>query len=190
MVEFDQWLFLLLNGIHSPFYDDFMSAISDRFIWIPLYAYLLFMLIREYGIRSIYLILFVALLVTLTDQLSVHLFKNTIQRLRPCHEPEIRSLVHIVNDHCGGNYGFISSHSANTFALAVYLGNLLSSKSKFWLTALLIWAALVSYSRIYLGVHYPLDILFGGLFGALMGTVMLRITRRIDKKFSLKIFVK
>ena len=190
MIEFDQWLFLLLNGIHHPLMDGIMQVISDKWIWIPLYLILLFVIVREFGIKSVYILLSVAVVAALSDQLSVHLFKNVFQRLRPCHEPEIMSLVHIVDEHCGGQYGFVSSHASNVFGLAVFVGNLLKKTHRYWLSSLLIWAAIVSYSRIYLGVHYPLDIICGALLGSFLAFIIRLALDYFDKRFSLNIFVR
>jgi undecaprenyl-diphosphatase len=102
----------------------------------------------------------------ITDLASVHLFKNVFLRLRPCHEPALSGLVHLVNNRCGGSYGFVSSHAANTFGLAIMV-LLLFKKLNPWIGyGMVIWAAMVSYSRIYLGVHYPGDILGGALLGS------------------------
>ena len=187
MIEFDQWLFLFLNGLHHPVLDGFMKAISDRWIWIPLYLILLYFVIRTYGLKSIYILISIGLLITLTDQLSVHLFKNTVQRLRPCHDPLIQPLVHLVDGHCGGSYGFVSSHASNVFALAVFFGNLMKKKGHMWMYFLLVWAAVVSYSRIYLGVHYPLDIICGGLLGGFLALAVFRGLGYFDKRFSMNI---
>lgn len=186
MIEFDQWLFLFLNGLHHPMLDGLMKAISDRWIWIPFYLILLYFVIRKYRIKSIYVLISIGILLTLTDQFSVHLFKNTVQRLRPCHEPQLQNLVHLVDGYCGGSYGFISSHASNVFALAVFFGSLMKS-NKFWLYFLLIWAAIVSYSRIYLGVHYPFDIICGGLFGAFMAILIFTGLKFFDKRLSMHI---
>ena len=118
MIEFlkniDTELFLFLNGIHSDFFDSLMWWISNKYVWIPLYAYLLYLLIKKYGKRSILPVVTIILLIIVTDQLSVHLFKNTIQRYRPTHNLDISELVHTVNNYKGGMFGFISSHAANS----------------------------------------------------------------------------
>ena len=166
--EYDTMALLYLNGKHSPFLDEVMWWISKTITWIPLYCILLILIIyRERSYRIIFIILFVAIAVALCDQLSV-LIKNLVQRHRPTHNVEIAELVHIVNDYRGGMYGFISSHAANVFGLAAFLSN--QFKHYKWSIFLFSWAAVVSYSRIYLGVHYPLDIIFGAVLGILIGT--------------------
>lgn len=170
MIEFlksiDTQLFLFLNGIHSQFFDFVMYWLSDKYIWVPLYAFLLFLLYRYYGLKAFILLVLVALLITISDQVSVHLFKNVFQRFRPCHEPALEGMVYTLG-RCGGKFGFISSHASNSFALATFMALLLWNKLRAMAIIMLIWAALVSYSRVYLGVHYPGDILVGGIVGAL-----------------------
>ena len=119
----------------------------------------------------------VAVLITMSDQASVHLFKETIQRLRPCHQDHIATLVHLVNDHCGGRYGFVSSHASNSFAIAVFTG-LFIRRQYYWI-GILFWASLVGYSRIYLGVHFPGDIIGGALLGSLLAYGLYRIMTTI-----------
>jgi len=114
-----------------------------------------------------FILLGIALCVLLADQLSVHLFKNVFQRLRPSHEPELTGMVHLVRDYRGGNWGFVSSHAANTFAIATFL-SLIFKNRKFWII-LFSWCIIVSYTRIYLGVHYPGDIFGGALLGMVIG---------------------
>lgn len=178
--QFDKWLFLLLNGLNSPFFDALMFHISKRFIWIPLYAFFIFLLFRKFGFKAFWLLLFVALLITASDQFSVFC-KNYFERLRPCHNEELRLLVHTVQDKCGGKFGFISSHATNSFALAVFLIPYLKKAHRLFPWFLIIWAAVVSYSRIYLGVHYPGDVLFGALVGSLFGYAFARIQLSLIK---------
>ncbi|MEA3477144.1 MAG: phosphatase PAP2 family protein [Bacteroidota bacterium] len=178
----DTELFLFLNGLHNSFFDWFMYWVSVKWVWIPLYAFLLFLIIKEYKWKSLVILLLVAILITLSDQLSVHLFKNTIHRLRPCHNPAIMDSVHLVKDHCGGMYGFVSSHAANSFALAVFLIGLLGKRFKYFTILILLWAVLISYSRIYLGVHYPGDVIVGGIFGATLGYILQITYQKIINK--------
>lgn len=169
IISLDQRIFLVLNGLNSPFFDFIMFWLSDKLIWIPLYAWLLYLMIKANKQRTWMVILFIALLVALTDQISVQLFKDVFHRLRPCHEPRLDGLVRILNGHCGGSYGFISSHACNTAGVAVFSGLMLKHRFKWLLATLIGWSALVSYSRIYLGVHYPGDVLAGFLVGAAIG---------------------
>lgn len=176
-------LFLFLNGWHSPFFDELMYWFSEKLIWAPLYAVLLLLVWLQYK-KSFWVILpLVILLVTLTDQISVVFFKDVFERLRPCHEPALEGMVRILNGHCGGSYGFISSHASNTFGVATFVGLLLRQRYQWLLPAMLTWAGLVSYSRIYLGVHYPGDIIVGGIVGCLIGLLLIAIFRLILKKF-------
>jgi undecaprenyl-diphosphatase len=183
MLEFlkntDTQLFLFLNGINSPFWDTVMWQISGKLIWIPFYMLIIYFIAKQFGWKTLWILLAIAIVVTLADQLSVHLFKNVFERLRPCHNPEIKELVHNIN-RCGGRYGFVSSHAANSFGVAVFLVNLI--RIKWFSIAVLFWAALVSYSRVYLGVHYPGDIIVGAMLGAGLGYGIWSLLVFIDKK--------
>lgn len=166
----DRAIFIGLNGLHHPAMDAVMVFISKKFTWVPLYAFLAFVAQRKLGWKGLGIFLvFAAITVTLTDQSSVKLFKNVFERYRPCHNLEIKHLVHTVNGHCGGKYGFVSSHATNHFGIAVFIALTLFRTNTKAIAALLLWAAVVSYSRIYLGVHYPADIFVGGLLGAIIG---------------------
>ena len=176
----DQQLFVFLNGIHAEWMDPIMVFFSAKFTWIPFYLFLLFWLKRKtnwkaFGVYAISIVL----LITLADQGSVKLFKNVFERYRPCHHVEIKEVVHLIKNHCGGKYGFVSSHATNVFALAGFLFfsfKQLYQKNYYGLFA---WAAVVSYSRIYLGVHYPADILCGALLGLMISVFVRFITIKL-----------
>lgn len=169
LLEADQAFFLFLNGLHHPWLDPVMVFISGKFSWLPLYLLLLFFIIRQYGWESVRILLFIALLISMSDQLSVKAFKLVFERLRPCHEPELQGLIHLASGRCGGSFGFVSSHAANSFALASFVFLLFKTNWKYTGMFAFGWAAVVSYSRIYLGVHYPADILGGALLGIACG---------------------
>jgi len=171
--QFIQWdisLFLTLNKWHTPFWDQVMWLISAKESWYPVYAVLLFLIFRRQRYYGFVTLVFIALLITLADQLSVHAFKEVFERFRPCHTPELEGLVHTVNGKCGGKYGFVSSHASNFFALATFLAHYFHRRG--WSVLFFVLAAIVAYSRIYLGVHFPLDVICGGLLGVLTGVLV------------------
>ena len=165
----DTSMFLAINGAHSALFDFVMSWASEKLIWIPLYVFFAWLLYKHYGRKSILLILAAGVIIVITDQTSVYLFKNVFHRLRPCHDPSLAGMVQLVNDRCGGQYGFISSHAANSFGLAAFLALLLGKKIRYFTVSVVLWALLLCYSRVYLGVHYPGDVIVGALWGAGIG---------------------
>ncbi len=183
LIRFDTDLFLFLNSFHNNFFDTVMKYVSGKYTWLPLYFFILFMIFKKFTVKTGFIILFVSiLLITLSDQTSVFMFKFTFLRLRPCYNPEISNIVHNLSLP-GGKYGFISSHASNTFALAVF--TLLVLKNIKYSVFILIWAGLVSYSRIYLGVHYPADIFFGALWGVFLAFLIYFLMKNLILKHNI-----
>lgn len=182
LISLDRQIFLLINSHYSSFFDFVMYWLSEKLIWAPLYVVLLVVMYFTYRKAFWYILLLIILLVTLTDQVSVVFFKDVFQRLRPCHEPELEGMVRILKDQCGGSYGFISSHACNTFGVAVFAGSLLKFKYNWVFPVLLCWATAISYSRVYLGVHYPGDVLVGAVVGAFIGWIIVKLFRWIQLK--------
>ncbi|SRR5450759_3687394 len=175
----DQQLLLFINSLNSPFFDQVMHAISGKLIWVPLYLAILIFLGIKYKRKFFIILIFIILAVTLADQGSVFV-KNLFLRLRPCHEPSLKGLVHLVNGECGGMYGFVSSHATNSFNVALL--SLLFVKKRWYSISIIAWALVVGYSRIYLGVHYPGDVLCGSFLGAFIGWSMFRLYVLTDNK--------
>jgi len=175
----DQQLFIFLNSLNSPFCDHVMHAISGRLIWVPVYLAILIYLGVKYKRRFLIILLFIILAATLSDQISV-LFKNLVHRLRPCYEPSLEGLVHVVNGECGGQYSFVSSHATNSFDVALL--SLLFIKKRWYSISIIIWALVIGYSRIYLGVHYPGDVICGSLLGAFIGWSIYKLYMLTDNK--------
>ncbi|MDL2228036.1 phosphatase PAP2 family protein [Odoribacter sp. OttesenSCG-928-L07] len=165
----DKEVFLFLNGIHNNFFDVFFEIVTTTITWIPLFALLIYLIIRKYKKKSIVILLGVVVLIALTDIISAQVFKPCFARLRPCHDESLAGLVHTVNNKCGGMYSFVSSHAANLFGIATYSFLALRKYYKHtWL--LFLWATLIGYSRIYLGVHFPGDVICGTILGVLLAT--------------------
>ena len=169
LIETDKQLLCSLNRWGTPEADSLWLVITNELSSIPLYAFLLYLCFKYFHWKRVLLILvFIALLITTTDQLA-NVFKHGFQRLRPCHDESLIGQMRMVI--CGGKYGFFSAHAANTMAIAVFFSYLLRKNARYIVTLLLCWSVIVSYSRIYLGVHFPGDVLVGWIFGILLATL-------------------
>jgi len=182
LLKLDRELFLFLNGHHTAWLDPIMFWISKTIFWLPLYGFLLFLIVKHYKKDTWIILIGIALAIIITDQLTSTLMKPFFLRLRPSRDPSLEGLVHFVNGYRGGKYGFASSHAANTMATALMVWFLLKSHYR-WIWTLFIWAIVVGYSRIYLGVHYPGDIIVGMLVGLLVGLGSFKFQKAIlDKR--------
>lgn len=175
IIAMDHEAFLAINGWHSPFWDAIMWQVSDLITWIPLYVFFLFLIQRRNGWRGLWIAVpVIALMIFLTDTGSVMLFKNTVQRLRPSHVDEWSGSIHLLigsdgQPYRGGQFGFVSAHASNHFGIAIFMAGILVGLRKWITPALIIWASIISYSRVYLGVHYPGDVVVGALYGGIIG---------------------
>ncbi|GAB2533004.1 phosphatase PAP2 family protein [Spirosoma aerophilum] len=182
--QFDINLFLWLNGRYLPWLDPIMIWITERNSWIPFYALLIGWLIYQYRRQAIGFILTIIASVALADQIASSVIKPLTHRLRPCHELSLQKLIHPVLE-CGGQYGFCSSHASTTFALAASLWLMLGNKHG-WLRWGFLWAAVVSYSRIYVAAHYPLDVLAGTGVGVLSATICVFMLKKIQYRSAIR----
>ena len=170
----DTQLFLLLNSWNCPAMDTFFYYATNRFVWIPLYVLLLIMVVKKLKTNAWKMMLMIVVLIVCSDQVSV-LIKDNVKRYRPCHNLKIQEKVHKVNNKCGGKYGFVSSHATNTMALFVFLVLSVFRKERLIVGILTFY---VLYSRIYLGVHYPGDIIGGWLLGLLIAVILFSLLKR------------
>ena len=168
LIEWDKQLLLALNGSDSIYCDHFMRTHTGLLVWVPFFIALLYVIIKNNKWKeALLIVVMVGLTVLLADRISSGIFKPLFHRFRPTHDPSIMDLVDVVNNYRGGKYGFISSHAANSIGIATFLS--LVFRRKVMAFALFFWAIMHSYTRIYLGVHFPGDILCGAIVGALIG---------------------
>ena len=175
----DSDLFLFLNSLHVNWLDKVMIAVTQMWVWMPLYLLLIYCIVKQYGKRCWWIILAVGLVVLCSDQLSAHVCKPFFQRLRPCYDDDFQDLIYLPKGLAGGKYGFVSSHAANTFAVAAFLTAALHKYWNWMGLVLYLWAFISSYSRIYLGFHYPGDIVCGALLGILIGLILWKVFQLI-----------
>lgn len=187
LVQLDTELFLYLNNLGSVRWDAFWMFYTTKFYWIPLYAVLLFLIFKMPNPKIFLLtVVIIVLMVTFTDQITNVFKKILVMRLRPCHDPTLDSLVRLVKPNCGGQFGYFSGHASNSMAVAVFTGFMLRYRFKYLLALLIIWSIGMGYSRIYIGVHYPLDVLSGWVFGGLSGYAFYRLDKYLQFRFRMR----
>ncbi|KIO52960.1 phosphatase PAP2 family protein [Flavobacterium hibernum] len=178
--ELDTELLIYLNGLGSETYDKLWLVITNQFYWTPFFLLLFYLIYKKLGGKqTLYLLLFIAVLITFTDQVT-NLFKYTFQRPRPCNNPEINTIIRVVQTRT--SYSFFSGHAANTMAVATFLFFVLRRYFKY-LGFLFLWPLIFAYSRIYLGLHYPGDILTGYFFGALFGSLLYLVYKKLKPQY-------
>lgn len=175
IIHADQQVLLFINSLHNSFLDTLMWTLSEKTIWYPLYAVLLFFMIRDRKKYCWITLLAIVVTILISDRGSDWIKDILVRRPRPTHDPVIGHLVHTVHGYVGGAFGFISSHASNSFAVASFTSLFFSKR---WFTVIIyLWAFSIAYSRMYLGVHYPLDVLGGALLGILAGSFMYSLER-------------
>ena len=179
--KIDQQLFLFGNSLYNTFFDMLVPHLTSFWVWIPLFIWWFIEVFKIYKRRIGIVILFLVALLFAADRSSV-LIKDSVKRYRPTHNTELKDKVHIVDNYYGGQYGYVSSHASNSFAVAFFILFLLKTSSKRWIKiSLFLWAIINCYTRIYLGVHYPFDLFSGALLGGILAFVFYKIFTRFNQ---------
>jgi undecaprenyl-diphosphatase len=180
----DRYIFLAINGANSSFLDILFWQISEGWVLLPLWVFIVWYLVKQKGLKFLLItLLFSAFVILFCDQ-SSNMVKHAVERYRPTHNLEIKEQIHILNDYRGGQFGFFSSHAANAMGMAVFLFLIMTGLGARQRCFIFLWPLVVGYSRIYLGVHYPSDILFGLLDGLLWGIVFFKAFQFFNRKFN------
>ncbi|MFN5296016.1 MAG: phosphatase PAP2 family protein [Flavobacteriales bacterium] len=188
LIHWDELLFLWLNGLHSAQGDVIMWYVSKMWLWTPVYAWMLYSLFSQKPrVHAFIALICIAFLLFLTDFLAVKLVKETVMRLRPTHNTQLDGLVHMVRDELGnyyrgGRYGFFSNHASNFSGVATFFFLIMRPMKRSQIAFLALWVMLIGYSRIYLGVHYPFDVLAGFIYGSIAGLSMHWVFLKFTKK--------
>ncbi|MDL2308915.1 phosphatase PAP2 family protein [Bacteroidales bacterium OttesenSCG-928-B11] len=188
ILDFDTWLFLFFNGFHVDWLDPIMFWLSNTFVWLPLYLLVIFLIIRKWKKKSILILIFLALTVTANDQ-TCNLLKRNIGRIRPSHDPALVGKVHLVEKsdgklYKGGKFSFPSGHASNSVILVFYFAFFAKPRRKWTIMFIAAWSLLMCYTRLYLGVHYPLDLFCGLVMGSCFSLLFIWIWMRIQIRYS------
>ncbi|MDR2920097.1 MAG: phosphatase PAP2 family protein [Tannerella sp.] len=182
IIPYEENLFFLINHAHTAFWDNVMWLYSDLVIWIPLALLVIFTIVYKTNhIEYLLILLSIVLVFCICDQLSTHIIKPLIARPRPTHYPTIMEHVHTLYGYSGGRYGFISGHAANSFGFAMFTALLF--RNKFYSVIILLWAVIISYSRVYLGVHFFSDVVGGMIIGIIIGYLIYKFYLFLRKQF-------
>ena len=174
IVQFDQQFFFLINRVFvNDVFDVVLPLMRSKYFWAPLYLFLIVYFIRNFGTSGVWKVVFLLLTFALTDYVSAGIIKESVQRLRPCNDPEIISMVRNIVG-CGSGYSFVSSHASNHFGIAIFLIYLFDNKV--WINyTFKAWAIVICYAQVYVGVHYPLDVICGSILGIILANIVIYI---------------
>lgn len=177
LLNWDEGLFRLVNGAWNfPLFDAVLPWLRNKYVWAPLYLFIICFFLYNYGKNGVLALLYLGITILFCDQLSSDFIKPFVQRMRPCHDPLLKEQVRLLAG-CGGPFSFPSSHAANHFGVATFLGGLLWNR-RWVLPAALLWAFVICYAQVYVGVHYPLDIAGGAALGGMIGGFLFLLCKR------------
>ena len=178
----DQQFFISINnGLQNPFLDWLCPILRNQKSWYPLYVILIYFIYKKYQKQTLWIVVGAAILILISDQVSANLIKNAVQRLRPCSDPSFQNQVHLLVN-CGNGFSFISAHATNHFALAFYMMGFFETQKKWFIPVAVIWASSIAFSQVYVGVHYPFDVICGALLGSFLGYIFMQLYKFIFKK--------
>tara|TARA_B100001540_G_C15749510_1_gene616245 strand:+ start:106 stop:675 length:570 start_codon:yes stop_codon:yes gene_type:complete len=180
IITYDKTLFVYLNNLGSHEFDFIWIILSNKLTNIFLYIGAVLLFFKSNNLKSTgILVLLISIMILFTDQ-TTNLFKDGFSRLRPCHDPFVSDITRLVKESCGGLYGFFSAHASNSFTLAIFFIGIFKKKYKYLIPFFLAIAFSIGYSRIYLGVHYPLDVISGSVYGIFIGSIFYRFWKRLS----------
>ena len=186
LVQWDQSLFISINSDWTnPVFDVVLPIMRNSFIWYPLYLFLLIFVLLNFKVRGLWWAVFFLSTLALTDMTGTYVFKHVFERLRPCSDPDFFTHVRLLLKQCAGGYSFTSNHAANHFGMATFFFITFRHLFKIWAWIALCWAAVICYSQVYVGVHYPLDVLAGAMLGLAFG---ITTGTFFNKRFGIAIF--